>query len=559
MLGSTCLLALWIVSQDLAPEDLQAGRELDRRREAVERRLVGGEIEAALAQVRQLLADLEGFGAPAWMRTEVEVLESRGQALEDLSPGAEAAWRTALEHRRSDPEALVAVLEEHLGPGAEEAVWVWTEAAIQALGQRDPALAESRARRAYEAALELPPAREAARARTRMWLGEALLQGGRYDRALEHLEACDRTWVQLDGARLGLYETEALHTTGALGRVLERLKRYPESEARHRAFVAGSRGRFGLDSRQYASGINNLAVHLRDRGEVARAVPLFQENLARKLKLLGAEHATVGIGWLNLAIALRDVADPVRALDAFDQALGIFDAKGPSAALPSLLTRIHMAEILLLQGDIEGAEQRAPEALEDVHPALAAQPESHRRALALHGAIQMALRRHAEAERFLTRAHELTVEHYGADHPMVVRAVADLAALAEVRGQLEPAATLYERNLAADPPGPCPDRSRTGVLRPGPTGGSRGRAGAGGRGLRPTTRPATGGAPALRGARGQSPAHPGGRAGGPGGRRRSPGGGGALARPIALRTPGRRRGDAPRGGHGPPAGRGSGP
>jgi tetratricopeptide (TPR) repeat protein len=404
MLSTLATLALAAaVAQDAAVAGEPPLRALDARRAAI-----GSSPDAGAAA--QLALELGAHtDVPAWYRAEVAALElrARGAASE-----------------------------------AEARMWELRGACLAQIRAGSWSEAEALAREAFELAAELPPDRAVAVARQRMWLGESLHQLYRADEAIEHLAACRATWDELGALELGLYEGEALHVTDALARALDRATRHAEAAPLHVEFLAGTRRVFGEESREHATAINNYAVHLKTVGEIARAIPLFYEGLARKLELLEATHPSVGVAWLNLAKTLTDAGEPERAADAYTQALAIFDGAGATAALPAAMTRVLLAELFLRESDVESAERIGLTA-EEARTLLSGQPPTLVKALLTHTVLLVENEELDRAADVLAEAHEVARDYYGPDHVQTAQVVLTLGLLHERRGELDRAAELY--------------------------------------------------------------------------------------------------------------------
>ena len=104
-----------------------------------------------------------------------------------------------------------------------------------------------------------------------------------------------------------------------------------------------------------ATSLNNLAVLLRDQGDLAGARPLFERALAIHEKALGPEHPDTAASLNNLAGLLRDQGDLAGARPLFERALAISEkALGPEH--PDTATSLNnLAHLLRDQGDLAGA------------------------------------------------------------------------------------------------------------------------------------------------------------------------------------------------------------
>jgi Flp pilus assembly protein TadD len=72
-----------------------------------------------------------------------------------------------------------------------------------------------------------------------------------------------------------------------------------------------------------AAGLNNLAVLLRDKGDLAAARPLLERVLAIREKVLGPEHPETASSLNNLTVLLSAQGDLAAARPLFERALAI--------------------------------------------------------------------------------------------------------------------------------------------------------------------------------------------------------------------------------------------
>lgn len=247
------------------------------------------------------------------------------------------------------------------------------------------------------------------------------------------------------------------------------------------------------DNRNAATGnvavtLNNLAELYKNRGEYARAEPLYQRALELCVKLRGNEHSSVANTLNNLADMYRMKGDYARAEPLFRRALAIYvkinpedpdvalamsnlaavyAAKGDNARAEPLYLRAlairekvlgpqhrdvaitlnNLAELYSAQGNSARAAVLLDRAL-SIH--LKLDPQNPDVAIVLNNLAGLYLLRgdFARAEPLYSRALEINVKALGPDHLEVARSLNNLAAVSHTRGDEARAETLYLRSLA---------------------------------------------------------------------------------------------------------------
>jgi tetratricopeptide (TPR) repeat protein len=155
-----------------------------------------------------------------------------------------------------------------------------------------------------------------------------------------------------------------------------------------------------------ATYLNNLALLLKDQGDLAGARPLYERALAIREKALGPEHPWTALSLQSLAAMLQAQGDLAGARPLYERALAIYEKTlGPEH--PDAATCLHNLAVLLKeQGDLAGARPL------------------YERALAIY---------------------EKTL---GPEHPWTAAGLVNLAFLLKDQGDLAGARPLYERALA---------------------------------------------------------------------------------------------------------------
>ena len=197
-----------------------------------------------------------------------------------------------------------------------------------------------------------------------------------------------------------------------------------------------------------ASSLNNLAVLLRDQGDLAGARPLLERALAINEKALGPEHPDTTTNLNNLAGLLQDQGDLAGARPLFERALAIREKMLGPEHPDTALSLYSLAHLLQDQGDLAGARPLLERALvirEKVlgpeHPDTALSLSSLGRLLQDQGDL-------AGARRLYERALAIREKVLGPEHPNTARGLNNLAALHKDQGDYSGARPLYERALA---------------------------------------------------------------------------------------------------------------
>jgi tetratricopeptide (TPR) repeat protein len=219
------------------------------------------------------------------------------------------------------------------------------------------------------------------------------------------------------------------------------------SEARlhfERALAISEKG-FGPEHRSTAASLSNLALLLKDQGDLAGARPLFERALAIAEKGFGPDHPNTARILNNLAVVLQDQGDIEGARPLFERALAIFEkALGPEHpdTATSLNTRALLCEA---QGDLAGARPFFERALTIKEKTLG--PEHPDTATSLDHIANL-LRDQGDfagARPLFERALAIRETALGPDHPGTATSLNNLACLLQAQGEFAQAKPLLER------------------------------------------------------------------------------------------------------------------
>jgi tetratricopeptide (TPR) repeat protein len=199
----------------------------------------------------------------------------------------------------------------------------------------------------------------------------------------------------------------------------------------------------GPEHRDMAPRLNNLAVLLKDQGDLSAARPLFERALVVYEKEYGPEHPDTATAIDNLASLAQSRGDPAAARSLFERALAIREkALGPEH-VATAFTLNNLGTLLQMYGDLAGAQplyERAlairKRALGEGHPETAVSINNLGFLLECQGAL-------ADAKPLYERAIALGEELLGAEHPDVATRYSNLARLLNKAGNARDAELLF--------------------------------------------------------------------------------------------------------------------
>jgi len=234
-------------------------------------------------------------------------------------------------------------------------------------------------------------------------LGNTFMQMGEFDLADEHLQKA----LTLRRSTAGADARETLHSEIAAASLLVYRQQIPQ--AKEALTQAVKRARLMLDANDAAlyTALNNLGlVHLYE-GNPRQSIPLLQEALAGRVRVLGPRDAQVLVTTSNLALAYDEAGEPERSLDMLLESLRIAEALEDTSAMT----------LLGLNNNI--------------------------------GATYQGLNRDAEAAPYLRRAAELAKQHLSTKNPATLTIMSNLAALEAELSDFDRALPLYQETIAA--------------------------------------------------------------------------------------------------------------
>lgn len=171
--------------------------------------------------------------------------------------------------------------------------------------------------------------------------------------------------------------------------------------ARQRAAVLES---FGERSREYGGVLTFEGVVAWERGDFERAGERFGSAYAVLVDVLGADHVTVANAAHNYADALLDRGEPARALPLYERALDIRRRRYGEDYQPILVNRVQIARALCELDRFEAAEAEFAPVRERLAGILAESHPSLLSAAAHHAECRLRQGRVAEARALFDRA-----------------------------------------------------------------------------------------------------------------------------------------------------------
>ena len=202
----------------------------------------------------------------------------------------------------------------------------------------------------------------------------------------------------------------------------------------------------GEQNSSVANTLNNLADMYRAKGDYARAEPLFRRALTIYVKI-NPEDPDVALAMSNLAAVYATKGDNARAEPLYLRALAIREKVLGPQHRDVALTLNNLAELYSAQGNSARAAVLLDRAL-SIH--LKLDPQNPDVAVVLNNLAGLYLSRgdFARAEPLYSRALEINVKALGPEHLEVARSFNNLAAVFHTRGDEARAETLYLRSLS---------------------------------------------------------------------------------------------------------------
>jgi eukaryotic-like serine/threonine-protein kinase len=266
---------------------------------------------------------------------------------------------------------------------------------------------------------------------------------GSYDDARQLTERTLALRRTLDGPR-SIGVADALND---LAVVLRQQGDMAGAEARHREALALRRTLLGREHIDIAESLSNLAIVLRTRGDLAGAEDAHREALAMQRRLLGPTHPGVARTLNNLAVVLRQKGDLAGAEQMHRDALSI-RRRTLGSDHPDLAQSLsNLGIVVRARGDLAEAETLHREALDIQKKVL---PADHPDIAASLSNLGLVLRDRADlagAEAVNREALQLLRAQHGDAHPSVAQTLNNLAVLLRQRGNIDGAEAAHREAL----------------------------------------------------------------------------------------------------------------
>lgn len=194
--------------------------------------------------------------------------------------------------------------------------------------------------------------------------------------------------------------------------------------------------------------LNNFALLLRDRGELAASRPLHERALAIREAAFGPNHPDVAISLTNLSNVISEQGDPTAAVPLVERALAIRVAHfGEDHALSAQMMN-NLGRQLHLAGDLVRSRVLLERALAIRSNALGAHDPHTANSMANLALLQLDLGDLERAERLGERALRITEAALGPEHPTTASVCAIFAQCLLARRGAKAAMPHAERALA---------------------------------------------------------------------------------------------------------------
>jgi CHAT domain-containing protein/Flp pilus assembly protein TadD len=262
--------------------------------------------------------------------------------------------------------------------------------------------------------------------------------------------ACGLTWafaifVVEPAAAQTLAEAEKLNSEVIR---LYRAGKYAEAVPIAQQLLGLREKMLGPEHPDVAQALNNLALLFKSRGRYAEAEQFYNRTVSTLEKMFGANHPDVCIALNNLAVLYEEIgrygeAEPIlkRVLALRENALGP-DHVDVAGSLNNL------AELYHSTGRIDEAEPLFTRSLAVREKAFGPDHMDVGTSLNSLAALYEAQGRYGEAEPLLRRELAITEKLFGSDHPNIGTSLNNLAALHEAQSRYGEAEFLYRRSLS---------------------------------------------------------------------------------------------------------------
>ena len=266
----------------------------------------------------------------------------------------------------------------------------------------------------------------------------------RYQEAIPYAEEA----LRLAELELGLDNRDTAHLVNNLAGLYHNQRRYGEAEPLYVRALAIFERSLGPDHPDVALCLNNLAELYRDQGRYAEAEPLYKRSLVIRETVLGPDHPDVAQSLNNMALLYDHQGRYAEAEPHNKRMLAILEkALGPDH--PSVAVALNnMAQLYNHQGRYAEAEPLYKRTLAIRETVLG--PDHPDVAVALNNLAELYHDQgsYVGAEPLYVRALAIFERSLGPAHPYTAMALGNLAGIYMAQGQYAEAEPLFGRALA---------------------------------------------------------------------------------------------------------------
>jgi len=203
----------------------------------------------------------------------------------------------------------------------------------------------------------------------------------------------------------------------------------------------------GTDHPAVATSLNNLASLYQDMGNYVAAEPLYQRSLDIWEKALGPDHPSVATSLNNLASLYQDMGNYAAAEPLHQRSLAIREKALGTDHLHVADSLNNLAELYRAMGNYAAAEPLYQRSLAIREKALGTDHSSVANSLNNLALLYNSMGNYAAAEPLYQRSLAIWEKALGADHPSVANSLNNLAGLYNSMGNYAAAEPLYQRSL----------------------------------------------------------------------------------------------------------------
>jgi tetratricopeptide (TPR) repeat protein len=275
------------------------------------------------------------------------------------------------------------------------------------------------------------------------WLGMYLAHRGEYGASRLRLERGAAEYRRI----LGEKHPDTLTSINNLALVLRNMGELTQARHLHEQVLQLQRRVLGEKHRSTLTSMNNLALVLRDLGELTQARHLHEQELEACRRVLGEEHPETLTSMSNLASLLRDMGELAQARHLHEQALQL-QRRVRGEEHPETLTSMNnLANLLGDMGELTQARHLHEQVLQLRRRVLG---EEHPATLTSMNNLALALRDMGEpvqARHLHEQALQLQRRVLGEEHPATLTSMNNLALVLGETSELIQARDLHEQVL----------------------------------------------------------------------------------------------------------------